>query len=93
MKKRLFAVGMGTALLVGLGANAAVAGEVTGNGKSLHPLQGHSACAFSGLDDDDVEDDAFFDRVQSYGQLVKNGLKDFAPSPGEACNPTTSFEE
>lgn len=32
-------------------------------------------------------------RVQSYGQLVKQGLKPFVPSPGAACNPTRGFSE
>jgi hypothetical protein len=32
-------------------------------------------------------------KVQSYGQIVASGGKDFAPSPGVACNPTSGFEE
>lgn len=31
--------------------------------------------------------------VQSYGQIVAAGMKDFAPSPGLACNPNSGFEE
>ncbi|MHA7281219.1 hypothetical protein ACX80H_15885 [Arthrobacter sp. MDT2-2] len=46
----------------------------------------NSICSYSGLND---EPDAAFPeggRVQSYGQLVKLGLKAEAPSPGELCN-------
>jgi hypothetical protein len=45
----------------------------------------NSICSFSGLNDtpDDPEEGG---RVQSYGQLVKQGLKPFLSSPGEACN-------
>ena len=32
-------------------------------------------------------------KVQSYGQIVASGGKDFVPSPGVACNPTSGFEE
>lgn len=32
-------------------------------------------------------------RVQSYGQIVAAGGKDFVPSPGIACNPNSGFEE
>lgn len=41
----------------GLGSSAALAGEVTGNGKSLKPLQGQSICAYSGLSDDPLGED------------------------------------
>ena len=32
-----------------LAASAALAGEITGNGKSLEPLHANSICAYSGL--------------------------------------------
>lgn len=38
------------AIVAGLGANAAFAGEVTGNGKPL-TVKGNSPCAFSGQED------------------------------------------
>jgi hypothetical protein len=49
------------------------------------PEHANSICSFSGLNDvpNDPEEGG---RVQSYGQLVKQGLKAFLPSPGEACN-------
>ena len=48
-----------------------------------------SICAYSGLNDEPEVDG----RVQSYGQIVKQGGKAFVPSPGDACNPTKGFEE
>ena len=33
-------------------ASAALAGEITGNGKSLEPPRSNSICAYSGLNDD-----------------------------------------
>jgi len=54
--------------------------------------QARSICAFSGLNDEplDPEEGGL---VQSYGQIVAAGFKAFAPSPGDACNPTRGFEE
>jgi hypothetical protein len=43
---------------------------------------------YSGLNDDTAEEPG---RVQNYGQIVRAGFKDFAPSPGEACNGHTGF--
>jgi hypothetical protein len=85
------------ALTVSLGASAAFAGEITGNGKSLEPLHGRSICAYSGLNDDpggvDPENGPP-GRVQSYGySAVRSGFKAFAPSPGDACNPTKGAHE
>jgi hypothetical protein len=83
--------------VVGLGAGSAFAGEITGNGKYIAgspdaPLHGQSECAFSGLDDPDVdpetgEDD--FGRTQSWGQIVRN-VKGLGGVPGTACNPVKS---
>ena len=69
----------------------AVAGEIKGNGKYRENIErGASICKYSGLNDE------FFlgesdERTQSYGQLVRGGLKDFVPSPGVACNPAKSL--
>lgn len=83
------------AVVLSLGAGAVLAGEITGNGKSLQPMHGKSVCAFSGLNDERTAEEP--GRTQSYGQLVRIGLKDiidgFGGSPGNACNPTTGFEE
>ena len=89
-------------------AGPALAGEVTGNGKTLwtstistpegdfHTLHGKSLCAFSGQNDEYVLDgDITAPRTQSWGQEVRT----FAPVgggagvPGTACNPTKGFEE
>jgi hypothetical protein len=85
VKKAILSVAVCAALVAGMGAQSAFAGEITGTGESLKPLHGESICAFSGLDDGDAD---IFDHVQSYGQAVKQGLKDVVPSPGDACNPS-----
>ena len=81
---RVLASGLASLALVAVGATSASAGEVTGNGK-VTPIveRAHSICAFSGLNDDTEEEPG---RTQSYGQLVRAGLKEFLPSPGIACN-------
>ena len=92
MKRRVLTLVASIAMMVGMLAGPAMAGEVTGNGKST-PIRDHvaaSICSFSGLDDPDPD---FFERTQSYGQAVRLGFKSFAPSPGVACNPNSSFEE
>ena len=77
------------ALVLSLGAGAALGGEITGNGKSLEPLHARSICAYSGLNDDPLGLDPNNGppgRVQSYGySAVREGFKAFAPSPGDAC--------
>jgi hypothetical protein len=91
MKSRLTAAVVAAAFALAT-AGAAFAGEITGNGK---PAQGsshaNSICAFSGQND--TPNDPFPEggRVQSYGQLVRVGLKDEAPSPGFACNGHSGF--
>lgn len=93
---RRFSVAVSAAALVlSLSASAALAGEITGNGKSLKldggGLHGRSACAFSGQ-----EDLQFLDHegnplasptkgvpghAQSWGQIPKAG-RDFLTSIG-----------
>ena len=71
----------------------AVAPQKEVPGKSEQGVeQARSICAFSGLNDEpfDPEEGGL---VQSYGQIVAAGFKEFAPSPGDACNPTRGFEE
>jgi hypothetical protein len=80
------------AVVASLGAGAVMAGEVTGNGMKSDFSQGRSICKFSGQNDDPSEAFPFGGRVQSYGYtVVRNGLKDMAPSPGFACNPNNGF--
>lgn len=86
------------AALVSVGAQAALAGEVTGSGKNADQNQGRSWCSFSGLNDDPG---APLDgsgpngpggKSQSFGQEVKLGLADpHELNPGVACNPNRTF--
>ena len=100
MKKKMHLglVACATSVLC-LGANAALAGEITGNGKSLKnpdgTLNGKSACAFSGREDDPSDPLFKGDIAQSWGQIAK-AIRDAMPPflhPGVACNPTRSQGE
>ena len=83
------------AVFVGASASAASAGEITGNGKpTAGPAHAQSICVFSGKNDDPTSTDPENPGgvAQSYGySVVRNGLKDEAPSPGVACNGHTGF--
>ena len=83
-RKSLVAVAVCVAAVAGLSIGPAWADEAHGKGRS--------ACHFSGLNDDPDEAFPFGGRVQSYGQLVRQGVKDRFPSPGVACNPNNDFE-
>jgi len=77
------------AIALSLSAGAALAGEITGTGKTLEPLHSNSICAYSGLNDDpqglDPENGPP-GRVQSYGQAVRMGFIDPRQfNPGDAC--------
>ena len=98
-KKTLLGVVVCAAWILGVGANAALAGEITGNGKSLKnpdgSLNGSSICAFSGQNDTysgdpDVADADGFFRTQSWGQYSKafrNFLTSIGVNPGNSCKP------
>jgi len=98
-KTRLSIV-LGVAWILSMGTGAALAGEITGNGKWIAgskdaPLNGNSECAYSGQQDDAAADAGFFrgDRVQSWGQIPKafrDFLKSIGSNPGVACNPKKS---
>ena len=87
MKRSLLVVVLAVLMVMAMGASAALAGEVNGNGDPTAAVENaNSICAFSGLND--FPDDPFPDdgRTQSYGQLVKKGVvppKFF--NPGDAC--------
>ena len=49
------------------------------------PAHANSVCSFSGLNDYDPREPEG-GQVQSYGQIVSQGGKDFVPSPGSYCN-------
>lgn len=99
MRRSLLVAVLAAFLVMALGASAAFAGEVTGNGKSLKnddgSLNGHSICAFSGLNDTysgdpDVPDADGFTRTQNWGQVdpaFRAFLTSLGFNPGVACNP------
>jgi hypothetical protein len=105
--RRMLAVAACIAVAVGVSAGSALAGEVTGNGKSTQgPANANSICVFSGQNDvpegDPVEGPP--GRTQSYGQDVRMGLSDpsavnpgkvgqgeFTLHPGFACNGEHGF--
>lgn len=106
MRRSLLTAVLAALLVMAMGASAAFAGEITGNGKSLKnedgTLNGHSACAFSGFNDTysgdpEVPDSDGFFRTQSWGQIDKEVRDDFlTPNgfhPGMACNPTIGEPE
>jgi hypothetical protein len=87
-KKSFLAAAVCAAAIAGVSANAALAGEITGTGKSLEPLHANSICAYSGLNDDPTGIDPNNGppgRVQSFGQNVKNGFDPRLFNPGDAC--------
>lgn len=80
-----FAAAGCAAVVVGLGAGPALAGEVTGNQTPVPaPAHAQSWCVYSGQNHSDGPDDP--GRTQSYGQIVAAGAKAQIPSPGVACN-------
>jgi hypothetical protein len=97
-KRSILAAAVSTALLlVSLGVGGVLAGEVTGNGKTV-PTQGASWCRFSGQNDRVPGQGPIEPEAQSYGIEVGLGLvphpsvsKGGAPSPGTMCNPQKTF--
>jgi hypothetical protein len=84
------------AWILGMGANAALAGEITGNGKWIAgsetaPLNGKSDCAYSGREDEPESGEFKGSIAQSWGQLSKS-VRDFLTGigvhPGNSCNPS-----
>src|SRR4051794_21021207 len=72
--------------MLGMTVGSAAAGEVTGNGKdTAGPEHANSICVFSGQNDTPDAEGSEGGRVQSYGQLVRQGLKGVVGSPGVAC--------
>jgi hypothetical protein len=101
--KRFLLVGTCVLAITGLGASAALAGEVTGNGKpTAGPDHASSICVFSGQNDDPnapiVSAEPTADapngpggRTQSYGQDVRYGLLTPAiVTPGQTCGRGTN---
>jgi len=88
----MLVAGAGSAALLVGGAGAAQAGEVNGHGGPVPAVErANSICAFSGQNDEPEAEFPEGGRVQSYGQLVRGGLKSEVPGPGVACNGHTGF--
>ena len=93
--KRMLVAALCAAVAMSIGASAAFAGEVTGNGKpTAGPEHANSICVFSGKNDDPTAP-LSLDRTiapngpggvsQSFGQDVKLGLDPHQVNPGVAC--------
>lgn len=85
-RRTLVGVALGVAAMLSMGAQTALAGEITGNGKVLS-VQGKSICAFSGQNDEFQLGDETAPRVQSFGQIVRE-VGPLGGIPGVACNPS-----
>ena len=86
-KRTLLAATALTAVLAGVAAVPAFAGEVTGNGKPI-TINARSECAFSGLEDGDGNPPGpgF---TQNWGQIPKadrDFLRTIGVSPEALCN-------
>jgi hypothetical protein len=94
MAKRALVV-IGCIVVMTVGANVALAGEVTGSGVKIDQNQGKSWCSFSGLNDDPLGLDPANGpggTSQSYGQEVRLGIASpHELTPGIACNPNRTF--
>lgn len=100
--KRLVAPALCAVAVAAMGSGSAFAGEITGSGKWIAgsesaPLNGKSACAYSGRNDNSVlgnplPDGDGFTRTQSWGQVIRNAGP-LGGVPGTACNPTKATEE
>ena len=115
MIRRITGAVLGAALIASLGASAAFGGEVTGNGKSLQLpdggkwgtfLHARSACAYSGQEDLQYQDESGNDldvihkgdpaRAQSWGQIPNEFREPGSAAvfgPGVSCNPTKASGE
>ncbi|MEA2517924.1 MAG: hypothetical protein QOF49_4 [Chloroflexota bacterium] len=85
LKARFGAAVAIAAIAMTVGAGAAFAGEVTGNGRSLEPLHANSICAYSGLNDRTAGEGDVTSRVQSYGQVVRGLQGALKGIPGTEC--------
>ena len=103
-KNRLVVAMAAATLVASLSVGSVLAGEVTGNGKSLKvedskwgtDLHARSFCAYSGQNDNPTSTNPANPpgQVQSYGySFARNGLKGVVPSPSVGCNPNAGFEE
>jgi hypothetical protein len=99
MRQKL-AAAICTAIVASLSANAALAGELTGTGKTTGArVHANSICAYSGQNDHPdaplsldptIAPDGPGGVSQSFGQDVKLGLDPRSFNPGDACGPGTN---
>jgi hypothetical protein len=92
-----FTAALCAAVLAGLSAGSAFAGEITGSGKpTAGPTHANSICVFSGHNDDpgaplsldpSVAPNGPGGHSQSFGQDVKIGLDPHQVNPGSQCGP------
>ena len=73
------------AMVAAMMVMSAVAASAQGQAER-GPEHANSICSFSGLNDTPEAAGPEGGRVQSYGQLVRQGLKSEVPSPGTLCN-------
>ncbi len=105
VRLRLGAAAATAAVVLSLSAGAALAGEITGTGRSLHVddskwgtgLHARSECAFSGQEDLQYPpySDPNAGHAQSWGQIPKDFrevLTSMGFDPGHACNPTRAVD-
>jgi hypothetical protein len=96
-RKSMLVAVVSAVIMVGPGAGAAFAGEITGNGKPTAGVaNANSICVFSGKNDDptgiDPEENGPPGVSQSYGQENKLGLVDpHEFNPGDACRGGSNF--
>jgi len=104
-KTRLLTVAVCAAAIMGLGGNAALAGEVNGNGKNTpigaapdNDQHASSICSFSGQNPEQFlpEGSADFEpgRVQNWGHIPKearDAIGKGPEQPGNSCNGHTGF--
>ena len=81
MKRIIVRLAVTAILVLALAVPAYAQGQV-----ERGPEHANSICSFSGLNDEPDRTDSEGGRVQSYGQLVRQGLKAEEPSPGTLCN-------
>jgi hypothetical protein len=92
MRKSWFAAAVCAATVASVGANAALAGEITGTGDPTGaPGHANSACAFSGLNDFDPAEGQNASRVQTAADSWKYyGLPKGAPGKLGLCRGGTN---
>jgi hypothetical protein len=101
LRTRAFVTAAVCAVVIGVSASAAFAGEVTGaGGDTAGPANANSICVFSGLNDDpdaplvldlSVAPNGPGGVAQSFGQDVTLGRDPHVLNPGDACRGGSNF--